>query len=207
MIFTFIRILFLLVLFLVASQGMSLVGSDPNDHSSPSEHANALSHARVSAIPGETAAHNVASSWCSAYRSSDPKRLAALETREKEIVDRFGDWHHLIGLKAREQFWKDGFDMTSREDFLPECSVQHVRLIGLNTAIAQVTVSYHAGIALKGGDRVPPISEIHTLVLVKVEGRWLISAQNIVQQISLSESQEGPLCAQHIVAPFAPQST
>jgi hypothetical protein len=55
----------------------------------------------------------------------------------------------------------------------------------LNAAIAQVAVSYNAGIALKDDDSIPPFSEIHTLVLVKVEGAWLISAQDIVQQNSL----------------------
>jgi len=58
-----------------------------------------------------------------------------------EIVERFGDWHHLIRLKAHEQFWKEGFEMTSRKDFRSECSVQHVRLIGLNSAIVPGKVS------------------------------------------------------------------
>jgi len=101
-----------------------------------------------------------------------------------EIVDRFGDWHHLIGLKARAQFLKDGFDMTSRKDFRAECFIQHVRLIGLNAAIAQVTVSYDEGIALTDGNRIPPFSEIHTLVLANVAGKWLITAEDIVQQNS-----------------------
>jgi hypothetical protein len=64
---------------------------------------------------------DLASSWCSAYRGSDPERLAALETREIEIVDRFGEWHHLIGLKARVHFWEDGFDMAGLKDFRPAC--------------------------------------------------------------------------------------
>jgi len=101
-----------------------------------------------------------------------------------EIVDRFGDWHDLLGLQAREQFWKEGFEMTSRKDFRPECSVLHVRLIGLTAAIAQVKVSYKGGIRLKDGDRIPPFSEIHTLLFVKIEGTWLISGQEIVQQNS-----------------------
>jgi hypothetical protein len=185
LIFTFIRILFLLIHFLVENRGTNnLVGSDPNTNSSPPEHVEMLSPTRVAAKPGETAAHDLASSWCSAYRSSDPGRLAALETREMEIVDRFGDWHDLLGLNAREQFWKEGFEITSRKDFRPECSVLHVRLIGLTAAIAQVKVSYNGGIGLKDGDRIPPFSEIHTLVLVKVEGTWLISGQEIVQQNS-----------------------
>ena len=74
--------------------------------------------------------------------------------------------------------------MTSRKDFRPECSVQHVRHIGLNAAVVRVMVLYHEGIALKGGDRISPFSEIHTLFLAKAEGRWLISAQDVVQQSS-----------------------
>jgi len=101
-----------------------------------------------------------------------------------EIVDRFGDWHHLIGFKARAQFWKDGFDLTNRKHFRPKCFIQHVRLIGLNAAIAQVTVSYDEGIALADGNRIPPFSEIHTLVLANVSGNWLITAEEIVQQNS-----------------------
>ena len=184
MIFTFIRLLFLLVHFLLAYQGTSRVGPDPNRRSSPLEYPNTLSqsHTGVATVPGETAVHDLASSWCSAYGSFDAERLAALESREMEVVDRFGGWHHPIGLEAREQFWKDGIYMTSRKDFHPECTVQHVRLIGSNAAIVQVTVSYDEGIALKGGDRIAPFSEIHTLFLAKAEGRWLISAQDVVQQ-------------------------
>lgn len=185
MIFTFIRILFLLVRFLVTSQGTSLVGSDPNDHSSPPEHPNTLSHRRVGAIPGKTAAHDLASSWCSAYRSFDPERLATLETREVEIVDRFGDWRHLTGLRERERFWREGFDMIRTRDFHPECTIEHVRLIRSDVAIVQARVSYNQGISLKGGDRIPPFSEIHTFVFTKSDDTWLISAQDIVQQTSL----------------------
>jgi hypothetical protein len=115
--------------------------------------------------------------------------LAALETQELEIVDRFGDWHHLIGIKAREHFWEDGFDMTSRKHFRPECTVQHVRLIGRNVAIGQVTVSFDDGIVLKDGGRIPPFSEIHTFVLVRVEGTWRISVQDIVQQNSREQGE------------------
>src|SRR6516162_6900655 len=111
MIFTFMRILFLFV------------------HCLP-EYLSALSHTGAATIPGETAVHDLASSWCSAYRSSDPERLAAMETRETEIVDRFGEWHHVIGLKARVHFWDDGFGVVRRKDFRPACTVEHVRRIG-----------------------------------------------------------------------------
>lgn len=117
-IFTFMRILFLVVDFLAAHGGTrNAVESSANTGSLPLEHWTALPHTKVAANAPEKAVHELASSWCSAYRSSDPERLAALETREIEIVDRFGEWHHLIGLKARVHFWEDGFDVVSRRDF------------------------------------------------------------------------------------------
>ena len=183
LIFTVIRILFLLLLFLAESLGTHrLVGSDPKNYPSPPEYSKELSSIRPAVISEEMGAHDLASSWCSAYRMTDPGRLAALETQEMEIVDRFGDWHQLIGPKARERFWADGLDVMARRDFRPECTVQHVRLIGSNAATAQVRVSYDEGIVLKGGERIPPFSEIHTLLLVRIEGTWLISAQDIVQR-------------------------
>jgi hypothetical protein len=186
----FIRILSFVFLFLVTGQGTSILARpDSNKHSSLAQQAKTSSHTRPAAIPAEKGAQDLVSSWCSAYREMDPERLAALETGEIEIVDRFGDWYHLIGLKSRERFWEDGFDMIRREEFRPECAVKHVRLIRSEVAIVQATVSYTQGIALKG-DRIPPFSEIHTFVLVKVQGTWLISAQDIVQQNS-KEQREG----------------
>jgi len=184
-VFTFMRILFLVVDFLAANGGtQSPVEWRANTRSLLPEQSTALLHTKVAVIASEKAVHDLASSWCSAYRSSDPERLAAMETREIEIVDRFGDWHHLIGLKARMHFWEDGFGVVSRKDFRPACTVEHVRLIGLKVAVVQMKVSYDEGIALKNGDRIPRFSEIHTSVFVKVQGTWLITAQDIVQQNS-----------------------
>jgi hypothetical protein len=175
----------------VGRQGTShLVGSDADKCFSPPEYPKAFSHTKLATIPGEMAARQLASSWCSAYLSSSPEQLAALETGDVEIVDRFGGWHHLTGLAAREQFWKDGFDMTSRTDFRPKCTVQHVRLLGRNAAIVQVKISYDGGIAMQDGDRIPPFSEIHTLLVVKEEDTLLISAEDIVQQNSWRKEKQ-----------------
>jgi len=74
--------------------------------------------------------------------------------------------------------------MANRKDFHPECTVRDVRLIGMNTAVVRVAVSYANGIALEGGELIPPFSEIHRLALVKVEGTWRISGEDIMQQNS-----------------------
>lgn len=102
-----------------------------------------------------------------------------------EIVDRFGDWRHLTGLRERERFWREGFDMIRTRDFHPECTIEHVRLIRSDVAIVQARVSYNQGISLMGGDRIPPFSEIHTFVFTKSDDTWLISAQDIVHEMSL----------------------
>lgn len=132
-------------------------------------------------------ARDLVESWCSAYAQSDPVRLAGLEMMEVEIVDRFGDWHHLNGLRGRERFWREGFDMIPTEEFHPTCAIEHVRAIRSDLAIAQAKVSYDQGITLKGNERIPPFSEIHTFVLMKNGHAWLISAQDIIRQTLLSE--------------------
>jgi hypothetical protein len=75
--------------------------------------------------------------------------------------------------------------MIRTRDFHPECTIEHDRLIRSGVAIVQVRVSYNQGISLKGGDRIPPFSEIHTFVITNIDDIWLISTQNIVQQMSL----------------------
>ena len=142
-------------------------------------------HTSLGTAPEEQGARDLIMSWCSAYGQSDSERLARLEMSEVEIVDRFGDWHHLTGLKDSERFWREGFDMIRSKDFHPECTIAHVRLIRLDIAIVQASVYYDHGISLKGGDRIPPFSEIHTFVVMKIDEIWLISVQDIVQQISL----------------------
>ena len=159
---------------------------DLNSHSSPLEDTKASSHTRfVPARIGKNANELVSG-------RSDPKELAALETGEFQIVDRFCDWHDLIGLKARAHFWTDGFAMIRREEFFPQCMVQHVRLTPWNAGIAQLTVSYNRGIALEGGERIPPFSEIHTFLLARVESGWLVSAEDIVQQNYLESREYSP---------------
>lgn len=110
-----------------------------------------------------------------------PKGLAELATEEIEIVDRFGDWHDLIGLKAREHFWADGFaiDTPGRIFSTMHSSTCFTRW---NAGIAQGTVSFNKGIALEGGERIPPFSEIHIFLPARVESGWLISPEDIVQQ-------------------------
>lgn len=181
-----IRILFLAVQVWAEGQGRGRL-PDSNRSNGPSlgEQEKTWSYTSLATAPEEKGARDLVNSWCSAYGQSDSERLAALEMSEVEIVDRFGDWHHLTGLKDRERFWGEGFDMIRTKDFHPECAIEHVRLVRLDTAIVQARVSYDEGISLQGGDHIPPFSEIHTFLLMKSDGIWLISAQDIVQRLFL----------------------
>jgi ketosteroid isomerase-like protein len=181
-----VRFLFLAAQLWAASQAGGRF-PDPDDSNGPpsAKQGRLSSQTSLRTTPKEKGARDLVKSWCSAYRQSDPERLAALEMTEVEIVDRFGDWHHLTGRRDRERFWREGLDMIRTKDFRPECSIEHARLIRPDVAIVQARISYDRGIGLKGSDRIPPFCEIHTFVLTKSHDAWLISAQDIVQQISL----------------------
>lgn len=185
-ILTLMRILFLAVQVWAASQGTNRL-PDANKSNDPSagKQEKTRSRSSLATTSEEEGARDLVKSWCAAYVKSDPKRLAAMEIAEVEIVDRFGDWHHSTGLMDRERFWREGFDVIRRKDFHPECTIEHVRLIRSDVAIVQARVSYDQGISLKGGDHIPPFSEIHTFMLMKISDIWLISAHDIVQKTFL----------------------
>jgi hypothetical protein len=121
--------------------------------------------------------------WCSAYSDLNPKQMAALETSGVEVVDGFGDPHYFLSRNDRERFWADGFEMIEAQEFHPQCVFQHIRFLHPGVAIVQATVSYPRGIKLKGGERIPPCSEIHTFVLAKNEKTWPIAAHNFTPQV------------------------
>ena len=121
--------------------------------------------------------------WCSAYSDLNPKRMADLETAGVEVVDSFGDEHYFMSRNDRERFWDDGFQMIEAQEFHPQCAFQHIRLLHPGVAIVQATVSYPHGIRLKGGERIPPYSEIHTFVVAKNGETWLIAAHNFTRRV------------------------
>ena len=79
----FVRRLLFVVLFLLltGSQGKSSPArSNWNNHSSLAEYAKALGHSGSLTASTEKGLDELVSRWCSAYRRSDPERVAALET-------------------------------------------------------------------------------------------------------------------------------
>lgn len=54
------------------------------------------------------------SEWVEAYQDLDAKRLAAIETPDVEILDRFGELHLPSGRNENEKLWSDAFAIVSR---------------------------------------------------------------------------------------------
>jgi ketosteroid isomerase-like protein len=120
--------------------------------------------------------------WCAAYGNLDEKELAALESPNIEIVDRFGALHVAKQRPDKERFWAEGFEMIRREDFHPLCTIENIRSTRPDVMIVHAEISYAGGIPLKGGEHIPPFSEIHTFLVSRDEAVWRIAEQDITMR-------------------------
>jgi ketosteroid isomerase-like protein len=117
--------------------------------------------------------------WCAAYGDLDEKKLAALESPDIEIVDRFGELHTAKQRSDEERFWAEGFEMIRREDFRPVCTIEEIRSTGPDVMIVHAEISYPGGIALNGGDYISAFSEMHTFIVSRDEEGWRIAGHDI----------------------------
>jgi Domain of unknown function (DUF4440) len=120
--------------------------------------------------------------WCAAYGDLNEKAIAALESPDFEIVDRFGELHVTKQRPDQEGFWAEGFRMIRREDFHPEYAIEEIRSIRPDVIVVHVAISYPGGIPLKGGDYIPAFSEIHTFIVSRDEGVWRIAGHNVTMR-------------------------
>ena len=140
-------------------------------------------HSSLSSTIGDRRALQLIQGWCSAYEQLNLARIAELQASEVEIVNQFGDLRRLSTRKDQEHFWAEGFDIIQAGEFHPQCETVDVVFINPNAAVVHTKVSYPHGIRLKGGERIPPYSEIHTFVIARNEGPWLISGHNVTKQV------------------------
>jgi hypothetical protein len=120
--------------------------------------------------------------WCAAYGRLDEKELAALESPNIEIVDRFGELHAAKQRSDEEHFWSEGFEMIRRADFHPLCRIADTRATRPDVVIVHADITYPGGIPLKGGDYIAAFSEIHTFVVLKHEAVWHIAEHDITRR-------------------------
>jgi ketosteroid isomerase-like protein len=117
--------------------------------------------------------------WCAAYGDLDEKKLAALESPDIEMVDRFGELHTAKQRSDEERFWAEGFETIRREDFHPVCTIEEIRSTGPDVMIVHAEISYPGGIRLNGGDYITAFSEMHTFVVLRDEEDWRIAGHDI----------------------------
>jgi hypothetical protein len=184
---TVLRVLIFLVLSGAANRTMR-IPSSPEEKKQPEVLQGRATEPNSPAAAEEKLARDLIGTWCSAYSELNPKQMVALEAAGAEIVDGFGDEHYFLSRNDRERFWADGFEMIEAQEFHPQCVFQHIRFLHPHVGIAQATVTYPHGIRLKGGERIPPYSEIHTFVVAKNEETWLIAAHNITRQVLATTS-------------------
>ena len=120
--------------------------------------------------------------WCAAYGDLNEKELAALESPDVEIVDRFGDLHVAKQQTDEERFWAEGFEMIRREDFHPVWAIEEIRSTRPDVVIVHADISYSGGIPLKGGDYIPAFSEIHTFIVSRDNAGWRIAGHDITKR-------------------------
>jgi hypothetical protein len=120
--------------------------------------------------------------WCTAYGDLNEHELAALESPDVEIVDRFGELHVAKQRTDEERFWAEGFEMIRREDFHPVCTIEEIRSTRPGVVIVHADISYSSGIPLKGGDYIPAFSEIHTFMVSRDEAGWRIAGHDITKR-------------------------
>jgi ketosteroid isomerase-like protein len=168
--------------------------SDPSKHTSLASSSNAFAEGyldRQTDRPSTTdpvsksavrAVRELVERWCAAYGDLDEKKLAVVESPDIETVDRFGEEHVAKQRPDEERFWAEGFEMIRREGFHPVCTIEEIRLTRTDVMIVHVEISYVGGIALKGGDYIPPFSEIHTFLVSKDEAVWRIAAHDITKR-------------------------
>ena len=119
--------------------------------------------------------HELIERWCTAYGDLDENELAALESPDVEIVDRFGELHVAKQRTDVERFWAEGFEMISR-------AIEEIRSTRPDVVIVHADIAYSGGIPLKGGDYIPAFSEIHTFIVSRDKAGWRIAGHDITKR-------------------------
>jgi len=138
-------------------------------------------HRLSSMASEESAIRTLISRWIEAYQDLDAKRLAALETPDVEIVDRFGELHLPSGRNENEKLWSDAFEIVSRNTLPPTVTIGRIQFLRPDVAVVQVSWRFAEGILLADEKRIPSFSQVDTYVGIKSQSFWLVAA-HIMQE-------------------------
>jgi uncharacterized protein (TIGR02246 family) len=132
----------------------------------------------------EWCVRSLMSDWVAAYKNLAAKQLAALEVPNVEILDHFGDLHQPVGRAENERLWSDAFEVISPSTEPPKTTIDHIRFLGPDVAVVQMSWQFVSGILLTDGSRIPPYSQIDIYVVIKSQNEWLVAAHYMQEKKS-----------------------
>jgi len=132
----------------------------------------------------EAGVRDLIARWNTAYTSLDAKSLAALETPDYEMIDRFGHWIKSEGPEFNRRLWAVTFTEIYRGKPGPARGIESIHFMAPNVAIVEARANHPDGVTLDDGSRIPPFWEINTYTLVKTAAGWQVALLNIHNQIN-----------------------
>ena len=142
-------------------------------------------------INDERGVRDFISRWNTAYTSLDAAALAALESDDYEMIDRFGHWIKSEGPESKQRLWAITFKDIYHGKPGPARTVESIRFMAPNIAVVQARANHAEGVVLDDGTRIPPFWEIDTYTLIEVNGGWRVILLNIHNQIDPSMERPG----------------
>lgn len=126
----------------------------------------------------EQAIRELFAAYDQAWKRRDAEAVAGMRTEDAEVVNRFGLWSRPANRAENARSLAQLMATIYKEHEPPVHTVELVRFIRPDVAIVH-TSSEQRDVVLPDGTKIPPFQEVNTYVLVKEEGRWLITSENI----------------------------
>ena len=136
--------------------------------------------AQTSAASGdEQKIRELIGKWDAAYRAMDGKAIAALETPDFELIDRFGNWTPQTSQAENERMWNWAFANVYQGKPGPKHTIERIRFIHPESAIVLCSAFWAETITLPDGQKIPPHGQTTTFIVVKAKTGWQIAAQTV----------------------------
>jgi uncharacterized protein (TIGR02246 family) len=129
--------------------------------------------------------------WNAAYTGLDAKSLAALETPDYQMIDRFGHWIQSEGPEFNQRLWAMAFTEIYHGKPGPARVIENIRFLAPDVAIVQARANHPEGVTLDDGTHIPPFWEINTYTLIKTADGWRVALLNIHNQINFDDEGTG----------------
>jgi ketosteroid isomerase-like protein len=151
----------------------------------------------VAGVPGwaagdpESEVRDFIARWNAAYTGLDAAALAAMETPDFHMVDRFGHWIQSEGPEFNRRLWTMTFQEIYHNRPGPARRVENIRFMAPAVAVVQARAWHPDPIVLDDGTKIPPFWEINTYTLLKTTDGWRVSVMNIHNQMGAAAERPG----------------